>query len=323
MKNIQKIFLALLFITFISTSLYALEAESKVITSDQSEITVMYNKTACPGDAIFIKLKINSKKNKSKDKYLYAEFVSEEKVLEKSDFYASPSKKKNEYFTGVPLSSFITNGEYVINIVCRGFEDSDIAFTIPVTIESKDFDSYTIPISEDLQTLREDTSTKKVDQSKKLNDTIALITSDDVYHEGAFSFPVKATRRTSPYAQRRYFEYPSGKKSKSLHCGIDFGVPNGTEVYACGSGKVVMATNRITTGYSVIIEHLPGLYSIYYHLSELKVKQGQMVKSGDLIALSGDTGFATGPHLHWEVRLNSVIVNPDFLTTDFTFNESK
>ena len=78
-----------------------------------------------------------------------------------------------------------------------------------------------------------------------------------------------------------------------------------------------MAENRISTGWSVCIEHLPGLYSLYYHMSKLNVEVGQIVEKGKLLGLSGSTGLATGPHLHWEVRLNIEAVNPDFFTEDF------
>ena len=75
-----------------------------------------------------------------------------------------------------------------------------------------------------------------------------------------------------------------------------------------------MAESRISSGLSVVIEHMPGLYSLYYHLDSMNVKVGDMVKSGDKVGLSGSTGLATGPHLHWEVRLNGEAVNPDFFT---------
>jgi murein DD-endopeptidase MepM/ murein hydrolase activator NlpD len=82
-----------------------------------------------------------------------------------------------------------------------------------------------------------------------------------------------------------------------------------------------MAENRISTGYSIVIEHLPGLYSLYYHLSKMDVKEGDMVKKGQLIGLSGSTGLATGPHLHWEMRLNGEAVRPEFFLSNFTFSE--
>ena len=88
-------------------------------------------------------------------------------------------------------------------------------------------------------------------------------------------------------------------------------------------GKVVLAEFRISTGWSVVIEHLPGLYSLYYHLSSLNVKEGDRVKSGEKIGLSGSTGLATGPHLHWEVRLNAGAVKPDFFRKNYTFEGSE
>ena len=81
----------------------------------------------------------------------------------------------------------------------------------------------------------------------------------------------------------------------------------------------MLAENRITTGWSIVIEHLPGLYSVYYHLSELGVNEGDMVKQGQLIGKSGATGLATGPHLHWEMRLNGSAILPEFFLRDFTF----
>ena len=83
-----------------------------------------------------------------------------------------------------------------------------------------------------------------------------------------------------------------------------------------------MAENRISTGWSVVIEHLPGVYSLYYHMDSLTVEKGDMVKRGTLIGYSGATGLATGPHLHWEVRVNGNAVNPDFFVSDeFPFFE--
>ena len=108
-----------------------------------------------------------------------------------------------------------------------------------------------------------------------------------------------------------------------MHYGVDYGVPEGTLVTSCGDGKVVLAENRISTGWSVVVEHAPGLYSLYYHMSVLSVKDGQMVKQGEKLGLSGSTGLATGPHLHWEVRLNMCAVSPDFFTNDFAYLQEK
>jgi murein DD-endopeptidase MepM/ murein hydrolase activator NlpD len=68
---------------------------------------------------------------------------------------------------------------------------------------------------------------------------------------------------------------------------------------------------RIISGYSIIIEHAPGIYSIYYHLDSIIAQEGSIVEAGEVIGLSGSTGFSTGPHLHWELRVNTENTDPD------------
>jgi murein DD-endopeptidase MepM/ murein hydrolase activator NlpD len=133
----------------------------------------------------------------------------------------------------------------------------------------------------------------------------------EVYAGGPFVPPVESTRRTSLYGDRRVYRYAGGGSDTAIHAGLDYGVPRGTEVRACAAGKVALAQFRIATGNSVVLEHLPGLYSLYYHLDTLQVSQGDMVNPGDLLGRSGSTGLATGPHLHWEIRVSGESADPD------------
>jgi murein DD-endopeptidase MepM/ murein hydrolase activator NlpD len=107
------------------------------------------------------------------------------------------------------------------------------------------------------------------------------------------------------------YRYSNGRTDTSIHAGIDYGVPTGTGVASCGPGKVVLARPRIVTGKSVILEHLPGVYSLYYHLDTIEVAEGAMVDTGTLLGRSGATGLATGPHLHWEIRVSGENTDPD------------
>jgi murein DD-endopeptidase MepM/ murein hydrolase activator NlpD len=74
---------------------------------------------------------------------------------------------------------------------------------------------------------------------------------------------------------------------------------------------VVLSRFRIATGNSVIVEHMPGVYSLYYHMDRLSVNEGILVREGTLLGLSGSTGLATGPHLHWEIRVAGENCDPD------------
>ncbi|MFF4243647.1 M23 family metallopeptidase [Streptomyces sp. NPDC001822] len=112
---------------------------------------------------------------------------------------------------------------------------------------------------------------------------------------GGWTLPVVGPAGT-PYHQR------GSAWSTGLHTGVDFVVPTGTQVEAIGPGEVVAAGAGGDYGNQVVIRHEDGTYSQYAHLSQVKAVVGQSVQGGTLIGWSGDTGNATGPHLHFEMR---------------------
>ncbi len=98
--------------------------------------------------------------------------------------------------------------------------------------------------------------------------------------------------------------------SSSPHYGLDFRVPTGTPVQAMNSGTVLLARPLYYEGGFVVVDHGQGLLTLYLHLSEFKVKEGEPVTRGQIIALSGGTGRATGPHLHVAVRWQGTYLDP-------------
>ncbi|WP_318745479.1 M23 family metallopeptidase [Treponema sp.] len=286
-------------------------------------LNVIYNETSYPGEAFWLRLIVSSnKKNKTYSFKANAQLKGE-KVLSSSDFYSlNPDKKtKNvsEFLTGLPTWSTVKPEENTVITIKFKYNDEEESFEFPVNYNEKEYLEETIKLNSSLTDLVSKPSPEKKEQSRILNETLQTIDEKGVYELTGFIKPTTGTRITSEFGQTRTLVYNNGKKSPSYHAGIDYGIPEGSEIIACGAGKVVMARWRIVTGYSVIIEHLPGLYSIYYHLSELKCKEGDIVKKGQLVALSGKTGFATGPHLHWEIRLNSICLDPDSFLCNFTF----
>jgi murein DD-endopeptidase MepM/ murein hydrolase activator NlpD len=97
---------------------------------------------------------------------------------------------------------------------------------------------------------------------------------------------------------------------RSPHSGADFPSPAGTPVEAPNSGRVVLAADQYFTGNTVVIDHGLGLFSLFAHLSEIDVKAGDTVKTGEIVGKTGATGRVTGPHLHWTVRANGARVDP-------------
>jgi len=97
---------------------------------------------------------------------------------------------------------------------------------------------------------------------------------------------------------------------RNPHTGEDITAPLGSPVLASNGGKVILVGDFYFNGHSVIIDHGLGLFSMYFHLSETSVKEGETVAKGQTIGSVGQSGRATGPHLHWGVRLNGARVNP-------------
>lgn len=324
MKKIVVLFLS--FLMF-----FTLNAATAAFQSENYTLSVKYNGTITPGDAIFVRMNISIPKN-NKKKYDTNQFKATlqliqdgKNVLDKAPFYSITKNKKTqptEFLCGIPVSLWLTTeGNYSLKVIFSISEDEVQEFILPSAYKNREFNKEVIELNEANTAIKTDTSPERTAQIEKLNDILFSYLSNDIFSLKKFTTPTVSQRYTAYCGDRRVYAYSNGKSSTSLHYGNDYGVPTGTEVHACSDGKVVLAENRISTGYSVVIEHLPGLYSLYYHLSELKVEEGQMVKQGELIGKSGATGLATGPHLHWEVRLNGSAVVPEFFLKDFTFED--
>jgi murein DD-endopeptidase MepM/ murein hydrolase activator NlpD len=122
---------------------------------------------------------------------------------------------------------------------------------------------------------------------------------------GAFILPIEATP-TSNFGSRSIFN----GQPRSPHAGVDFSSPRGTPVRAPAAGIVVLASDLFFTGNTVVLDHGAGVVSVFAHLSSTTVQPGESVSEGAPLGLVGATGRATGPHLHWSVRLHGSRVDP-------------
>jgi murein DD-endopeptidase MepM/ murein hydrolase activator NlpD len=126
--------------------------------------------------------------------------------------------------------------------------------------------------------------------------------------QGAFAMPLAGDPAiTAPFGIRRSY---SGGPASSYHGGVDYAVPEGTPIYCPAPGTVVLAEALQVRGGAVIVDHGRGVMSAYWHLSEIKVAVGQRVERGDVLGEVGTTGLSTGAHLHWELRVMGIQVDP-------------
>jgi murein DD-endopeptidase MepM/ murein hydrolase activator NlpD len=163
---------------------------------------------------------------------------------------------------------------------------------VPLTVEKK----FTEPSLEQEQQIAESVKVK--------DDYLNRVTSDREW-DGKFTAPADAAI-SDVYGSQRIFN----GKAQRPHYGLDFRVPTGTPVAAMNSGTVLLARFLYFEGNCVVIDHGQGLLTLYFHLSEFKVKEGESVKRGQEIGLSGGTGRATGPHLHVAVRWQGTYLDP-------------
>ena len=145
----------------------------------------------------------------------------------------------------------------------------------------------------------------EINAESKIKEKIFSASADKPLWSGNFHAPV-ASAATDSFGTRRMF---NGKLA-SIHKGADFRAAAGTPVRASNSGVVVLARPLYYEGNCVIIDHGMGLFTLSMHFSRIDVHEGQHVKAGDRLGLSGATGRVTGPHLHWAVRWQGAYLDP-------------
>jgi murein DD-endopeptidase MepM/ murein hydrolase activator NlpD len=145
-------------------------------------------------------------------------------------------------------------------------------------------------------------------QDKDAKEKVFAVASRERLWSGPFVAPLSGTV-SDVFGTERLFNH----QVESRHQGLDYAVPAGTVVRAINSGTVLLARPMFFEGNFLVVDHGQGLLSLYLHLSEFKVKEGDEVRSGEIIALSGGTGRATGAHLHLAIRWQGVYLDPAVL----------
>ncbi|MEW5851120.1 MAG: M23 family metallopeptidase [Myxococcota bacterium] len=175
---------------------------------------------------------------------------------------------------------------------------------VPFTVRSGEFDTDELGVS------RKFTSPTSKQQAQAREDARQFQALWDAgpserRWRGSFLPPVP-TEVTARYGTYRTIN----GKAKSRHMGLDLGGRRGDPVFAANDGKVVMARNCFYSGNTVVLDHGMQIHTLYFHLTNIHVKVGQVLKRGALLGTVGATGRVTGPHLHFGVKMNRLYVDP-------------
>jgi murein DD-endopeptidase MepM/ murein hydrolase activator NlpD len=210
--------------------------------------------------------------------------------------------KRNGIWSGFIGADLTTRpGRYRLEIHMADTEDP---FFRTVSVISKDHGIRHLRLPREMVELDPPTLKRARDESRRVME-IFLRSDDHPLWGGRWIRPV-AGEVVGPFGCRSIIN----GMERSPHSGVDLKAAEGTPVMASNTGIVALVANHFFSGLSVILDHGGGIHSMYFHLSKAFVRSGELVEKGAVLGLSGSTGRATGPHLHFGIRLHGTRVNP-------------
>ena len=212
----------------------------------------------------------------------------------------SPTGEEGCYVALVPVGYARAAAQYTIEVTA-----GDETVSLPVTVSEAEFEVQQMTISEEIS----DQTVNSQEANWEFHVTVVPLydtANDDLYTGGAFLQPVEG-RISTPYGVLRYV---NGSTVPERHGGIDIAAALGTPVLCPAGGVVEYAGYLQLSGNTLVLEHGGGLKSYFYHMDSLNVAAGDRVAQGDKLGEVGTTGYSTGPHLHYEVKIGRESVSP-------------
>ncbi len=209
------------------------------------------------------------------------------------------------FYALVGISRCAKVGAAALTLTTTDADDQTATEKIPFTVASTAFQVDAITLPPSASAILQNTALIKR-ESDQVAAVVGRFTPARLW-SGAFRQPMYG-RITELFGTRR--SYNGGPVGACGHEGMDFGMAAGSPVYADARGRVVFAQKTDVRGNLIVIDHGLGVFSGFYHLSEINTQVGKVVEPGELIGKVGSTGLSTGPHLHWSMWVNGDYVDP-------------
>lgn len=216
-------------------------------------------------------------------------------------FIAQADGTQHLAFIGIPI--FTDGGIYPVTIFVSAQDSTQTDFAFNIRIGAGPYGTQNLNVSTETASLL--SPAVQENEFTILRNLTSSITPER-YHEGLFSIPAAAAMN-APYGTRRSY---NGGPVNNFHSGADFASAPNTPIFAAGDGVVMLADTLNIRGNTIVIDHGWGIYTLYAHQTSFSVNVGDRVTTNQVIGMAGSTGRVTGPHLHWEVWVNGVPVNP-------------
>jgi hypothetical protein len=214
------------------------------------------------------------------------------------------ARGEGEYVSLLGIDLQMRPGTYPLEVTVHAPGNRPATRRQSVEIAAKGYGVEHLRLPEHMVTL-DPATLKRVSREKVRFDTLWDRVGTERHWRGRFIRPVPG-KLLAPFGRRRILN----GEPRSPHSGVDLRAGTGEPVRAANNGRVALVGEFFFAGRSVVVDHGLGLYTMYFHLSRATVAEGDLVERGETIGLAGSTGRATGPHLHWGVRLNGARVDP-------------
>jgi murein DD-endopeptidase MepM/ murein hydrolase activator NlpD len=213
------------------------------------------------------------------------------------------SGTSTSFLIWLPIPVQTPAGIYPFNLEVAEADGTVTPFAFNIQVENAGYGAVNVNLPSDKRDLF---SQAIEDNELSILQSIAARPNPQRYFDGPMGLPAAAAMN-APYGTLRSY---NGGSLNSYHFGSDFAGAPGSSVLAAASGQVVLADNLAIRGTAVMIDHGWGVYTLYGHMSQRNVNLGDFVEAGQVIGLVGTTGRSTGAHLHWELWVDGVPVDP-------------
>jgi len=256
------------------------------------------------GDTVFIRVK-------SEANSITGNFENEKLVFYKK-------QNSNDWISLLGIDADQNPGNYKISVDISSSEN----LTKEINISLADFSTEATVAAPSSQktgiTVEKAANNVRKNDNPSINKVLDNFTPQP-YFASSFSLPLNKIEKTG-FSFGKFIGFA---KDKLQHLGVDLKAPKDTDIFAINDGKVVATLNLSNYGKTIIIDHGLNIFSLYLHLDQFKVFEGQMVSKGQIIGLSGETGYVTGPHLHFSMRVGASRVDPiAFIETTQKINDN-
>lgn len=217
---------------------------------------------------------------------------------------------KNEWVAVVGLPLKLQAGKHVAllegkQIDGKNSEGRNESIELPFEILDKEYEAQYITLKDDKKVSPSKEALERIAQETRIMRGIFASWSDKAPSSLTMELPATGPL-SSQFGLKRFFN----NQARNPHSGLDIAAEHGSEIWAPLDGRIAATGDYYFNGNTVLIDHGQGMVSMYCHLDTIDVKEGEFVKTGELIGKVGSTGRATGPHLHWSMNLNNTRVDP-------------